>query len=137
MGWVTLSRRVHVVPSSLVPLGGGIASLATARGSALVGASGLVIDCARGDDDDPTTEATMTIVQATVTKLATDDGFIEFEPHVAIGHTYLVDVCSIRRAQPMVKQLPDGTFVEHAKDIVYLATGEAGWLPLDLLKLEA
>lgn len=80
----------------------------------------------------------MVIVQATVTKLATDDGLIEFEPHVAIGHTYLVDVCSIRRAQPMVKQLPDGTFIEHKKDIVYLAADdEAGWLPLDCLKLEA
>jgi hypothetical protein len=75
----------------------------------------------------------MVLVRAVVTKLATDDGLVALAPHVRVGTTYVVDVATIRRAQTMVHRHPDGTWVSHAKDVVW--TAEGTWLPLDCLRL--
>jgi hypothetical protein len=79
---------------------------------------------------------TMTIVRATVIALQTPDGFCQFEPHVTVGQTYLVDLQTVQRQRTMVHQHPDGSCVAHCKDIIYVAGG-GGWLPLELIRLEA
>jgi hypothetical protein len=77
----------------------------------------------------------MQIVQATLIKLATDDGLCSFEPGVSVGQKYLVDLDTIRRGQSMIHHHDNGTFEAHTKDIIN--TVDAGWLPLQCLRLEA
>lgn len=78
------------------------------------------------------------IVKATVIALKTEDGLCEFEPHVQVGQTYLVDLTTIRRQAAMGHRREDGSVIHHQKDIIFLALDDdTGWLPLDLLKLEA
>ena len=72
------------------------------------------------------------IIRAVVEKLATDDGLVEFEPHVQLGKTYLVETDSIRRNQTVVKVMGDSP-ISHEKDIIF--TVEGVWLPLETLRL--
>ena len=74
------------------------------------------------------------IVRATLTKLATDDGLVQFEHHVPLGVEYFVDMTTIIRRQRMIHTNENnGTPTVHFKDIIWTTDGK--WLPLDCLAL--
>jgi len=75
------------------------------------------------------------IVKATLVKLATDDGLVQFEAHAKLGAEYFVELNSIMRQQRMIhtSEETNGTPTVHFKDIIWTAHGD--WLPLECIQL--
>lgn len=74
--------------------------------------------------------------RARVTKLVTNDGLVQFEPSVAIGREYFIDLNTQRR-MPMIHAGGGGVKVEHVKVIVFsIGVFDAGaWLPVECLEI--
>lgn len=73
------------------------------------------------------------VVRATLVKLSTDDGLVQFEAHAKLGAEYFVDVTTIMRAQRLIHTGDNGTPTVHHKDIIWTVDGI--WLPLQCLSL--
>jgi hypothetical protein len=75
------------------------------------------------------------VVRATLVKLKTDDGLVQFEAHATLGAEYFVDLTTIMREQRMIHTGDNGQPTVHHKDIIFTVDGT--WLPLDCLALQA
>ena len=73
------------------------------------------------------------IVKATLIKLKTDDGLVEFSPGIEVGREYIVDLNSIRRDQTLMHFDIKGASINHRKDLIWTWDGQ--WLPMECLKI--
>lgn len=70
------------------------------------------------------------VVNATLIKLKTDDGLVEFHPDVPLGKVYKIDL-SLVKTMEMYNHVKN---VSHMKEMVWDMRG--GWLPTEVLSWE-
>ncbi len=71
------------------------------------------------------------IARATLIKLKTDDGFVEMHDDVPLGRVYLVELTTRRMRRGMHLPTRSTWQREMVEDV------EGGWLPTELLRIEA